>query len=144
MWLAYGYGRSRKISATTPPPPPPLNLPGLWRSRKISATTPPPPNLVGLRRDHGKMAPPKKKSWLRRWEEEEEVANGGGHSCRCRDKFLPVVKFFPPPVTLPYHGHTRVDSDGNSQVSASTTWLTLAEPTYNMWTLMYLNLTFIN
>ena len=25
----------------------------------------------------------------------------GRGECRCRDKFLPAVKFFPPPVTLP-------------------------------------------
>ena len=49
-------------------PPPPLNLPGLRRSRKISATTPPPHRIWSASGDHGKLlAPPKKKSWLRRW-----------------------------------------------------------------------------
>ena len=59
MWLAYGYGRSRNISATTPPP---LNLPGLRRSLKISATSlPPPPHRIwSASGDHGKLAPPQK------------------------------------------------------------------------------------
>ena len=47
-------------------PPPPLNLAGLWRSRKISGTTPPPHRIWSACGDHGKVAPPKKKSWLRR------------------------------------------------------------------------------
>ena len=106
IWVAYGYGRSNKNSATTPPPPtesarlmaipenfcyypppptecdrltaipenfcyypppPPLNVTGLRRSRKISATTPPPHRIWSASGDHGKLAPPKKKSWLRRW-----------------------------------------------------------------------------
>ena len=63
MWLAYGYGRSRKMSATTPPPP--------TESARLTAIPenfcyyPPPPNLVGLRRSR-KIGPPQKKSWLRR------------------------------------------------------------------------------
>ena len=96
MWLAYGFGRSRKISATTPPPP--LNLPGLQRSRKISATTPPPPpNLVGLRRSRKIGPPPKKKSWLRRWMEADiakRVGAGWMNWKKCSgvlcDKRMPV------------------------------------------------------
>ena len=48
-------------------PPPPLNLPGLRRSRKISATTPPPTESGRPPEITEKLAPPKKKSWLRRW-----------------------------------------------------------------------------
>ena len=63
MWLAYGYGRSLKHSATTPPN---------WICQaygdpgKFLLLPPPPPNLVGLRRSRKIGPPQKKKSWLRR------------------------------------------------------------------------------
>ena len=54
---------------------------------------------------------------------------------RCRDKMYPAVKNYPPHVTLPSVLSAvciaQNCSDGNSQVSASTKWLALAEPTCN-------------
>ena len=78
IWLAYGYGRSQKNSATTPPPPTecarltaiPENVcyyPPPTESARFTAIPenfcyypPPPPNLVGLRRSR-KIGPPQKK-----------------------------------------------------------------------------------
>ena len=78
MWLAYGFGRSRKISATSPPPPtesarltaipenfcyyppPPLNGRLTAIPENFCYYPPPPPNLVGLRRSR-KIGPPQKK-----------------------------------------------------------------------------------
>ena len=80
MWLAYGYGRSPKMSATTPPPtesarltaisenfcyyppPPPLNLCQAYGDPGKFLLLPPPHRIWSASGDDGKLAPPQKKN----------------------------------------------------------------------------------